>query len=49
MEHENKAAMRLSVLVGILMLAGKGGAYWVTGSAAIPSEIPNFSDEEIGR
>lgn len=38
MEHENKAAMRLSVLVGILMLAGKGGAYWITGSAAILSD-----------
>ena len=33
-----KAAMRLSVTVGFLMLAGKSAAYFVTGSAAILSD-----------
>jgi len=37
-EHEQARAMRLSVLVGFFMLLGKGGAYWVTGSAAILSD-----------
>jgi cation diffusion facilitator family transporter len=31
-------AMRLSVAVGVLMLAGKGFAWWITGSAAILSD-----------
>ncbi len=35
MEREQTNAMRLSVLAGFFMLAGKGGAYWFTGSAAI--------------
>ncbi len=37
-EREQSNAMRLSVRAGFLMLLGKGGAYWVTGSAAILSD-----------
>lgn len=33
-----RLAMRLSMLVGVLMLFGKGGAWWITGSAAILSD-----------
>lgn len=32
------AAMKLSLAVGLLMLAGKGTAWWITGSAAILSD-----------
>ena len=38
MEREQTDAMRLSVFAGFLMLLSKGGAYWVTGSAAILSD-----------
>lgn len=31
-------AMRLSLIVGVLMLVGKVGAYWITGSSAILSD-----------
>lgn len=31
-------AMRLSLTMGVLMLIGKGGAWWITGSAAILSD-----------
>jgi len=33
-----RSAMALSLAVGLLMLAGKGGAWWLTGSAAILSD-----------
>lgn len=33
-----RSAMRLSLAVGVLMLAGKMGAYWITSSAAILSD-----------
>jgi cation diffusion facilitator family transporter len=37
--HADSAfAMRLSLIFGVLMLAGKGGAWWITGSAAILSD-----------
>ena len=36
--HDNQFAMRLSLAVGVLMLAGKGSAYLLTGSAAILSD-----------
>ncbi|MDX2150457.1 MAG: cation diffusion facilitator family transporter [Bryobacteraceae bacterium] len=35
---EARFAMRLSLATGLLMLAGKVGAYWLTGSAAILSD-----------
>lgn len=31
-------AMRLSLTIGVFMLIGKGGAWWITGSAAILSD-----------
>lgn len=36
--RDRRLAMRLSLIVGILMLAGKVAAYWITGSAAILSD-----------
>ncbi len=36
--RDTRYAMRLSLLVGILMLVAKVGAYWLTGSAAILSD-----------
>ena len=36
--RESRFAMRLSLLAGAAMLAGKGAAYWLTGSAAILSD-----------
>ena len=36
--HDNQFAMRLSLLVGVLMLVGKVSAYLLTGSAAILSD-----------
>ena len=36
--HDNQFAMRLSLAVGVLMLAGKGSAYLLTGSTAILSD-----------
>ena len=41
-EQELRAArfaMRMSLAVGVLMLLGKSVAYYVTGSAAIPSDF----------
>jgi cation diffusion facilitator family transporter len=35
---DRRLAMRLSLAVGLLMLLGKTGAYWMTGSAAILSD-----------
>jgi cation diffusion facilitator family transporter len=35
---ESRFAMKLSLAVGVLMLAGKTAAYWITGSAAILSD-----------
>lgn len=37
-QRDNRFAMRLSLLFGFAMLAGKVGAYWLTGSAAILSD-----------
>jgi cation diffusion facilitator family transporter len=37
-DRENSFAMRLSLIFGLLMLAGKGGAYLATDSAAIFSD-----------
>lgn len=37
-EREQQNAMRWSLSVGFLMLAGKAMAYWITGSAAILSD-----------
>lgn len=37
-QRDNRFAMRLSLLFGFAMLAGKAGAYWLTGSAAILSD-----------
>lgn len=36
--RDRRFAMRLSFVVGVLMLFGKVGAYWITGSAAILSD-----------
>jgi cation diffusion facilitator family transporter len=36
--RDQRMAMRLSLVVGIAMLIGKVGAYWITGSAAILSD-----------
>jgi cation diffusion facilitator family transporter len=36
--RDNRFAMRLSLAVGVLMLAGKSGAWWLTGSSAILSD-----------
>jgi len=36
--RDNQHAMRLSLAIGVLMLAGKGSAYVLTGSAAILSD-----------
>lgn len=36
--HDRLFAMRLSLAAGAVMLAGKGAAYWMTGSAAILSD-----------
>ncbi len=36
--RDMRFAMRLSLAIGVLMLAGKGGAYLMTGSAAILSD-----------
>lgn len=36
--RQNRLAMRLSLVVGVGMLAGKVSAYWLTGSAAILSD-----------
>src|SRR5512139_1856798 len=38
-DHDDRRrAIRLSLAVGVLMLVGKVGAYWLTGSAAILSD-----------
>lgn len=37
-KSESRLAMGLSLAVGFLMLAGKAGAWWITGSAAILSD-----------
>jgi cation diffusion facilitator family transporter len=36
--RDTRYAMRLSLIFGVLMLVGKMGAYWLTGSAAILSD-----------
>ena len=36
-DADSASAMRLSLIFGVLMLAGKTGAWWITGSAAIMS------------